>query len=371
MKKIEIKLDGKRSYQVIIGQNHLDTVGDYLQGMDVGRSVFIITDDKVGKIYAERLKKIFRKSEFGDVGLAWFPAGEKSKTWKTYLWLLKELVKFDGGHNKRILVVNLGGGVVGDVGGFVAATFRRGIDYVQMPTSLLANVDSGVGGKVGIDFAGVKNLLGSFYQPKLVFVDLSLLKTLAPKEVRCGLAEVVKYGVISDRKFFRYLEKNYKDALALNLKVISPVVVKSYQIKARIVEEDERDTKGIRMILNYGHTIGHAVEAASDYRYSHGEAVAIGMSCANDIACNLAIFSRSSARRIENLLVKIGLPVRIDRVPLNRIMHFIKYDKKVSAGTNRFVLPVDLGRVVIKKEIPLALIENVIRQRTSGTTGKI
>ena len=363
MKKIEIKLNGGRSYQIIIGQNNLDTIGDYLKAIDVGRSIFIVTDDKVGKIYAERLKKAFRKSGFDDIGLGRFPAGEQSKTWKTYFGLLKELIKFDGGHNKRILVANLGGGVVGDVGGFVAATFRRGIDYIQIPTTLLANVDSGVGGKVGIDFAGVKNLLGSFYQPKLVFVDLSLLKTLAPQEVRCGLAEVVKYGVISDRKLFGYLEENYKDALALNLKVIEPVVVKSYQIKAKIVEEDERDTKGIRIFLNYGHTIGHAVEAASGYRYSHGEAVAIGMVCANDIACNLAIFSRSLTRRIERLLVKIGLPVRIDRVPLNRIMHFLKYDKKASAGTNRFVLPVSLGRVEIKKGIPLTLIGNVIRQR--------
>ncbi|MFA5393953.1 MAG: 3-dehydroquinate synthase [Candidatus Ratteibacteria bacterium] len=363
MKTISVNLNKNMAYDIVVGCDNLDTIGTRLKALDIGESIFIITDAKVGGLYAKRLVAIFKKSGFHDVGLAKFPAGEKSKNIKTYTGLLTGLAKFDGGLNKHILVVNLGGGVPGDIGGFVAATFNRGVSYVQIPTTLLANVDSGIGGKVGIDFHNIKNKVGSFHQPKLVFVDLSLLKTLNLKEIRSGLAEVVKYGVIADPFLFKYVEEHVKDVLALNLGVIGPIVEKSYRLKARIVEQDEKDTKGIRMVLNYGHTIGHAVESAAGFKYSHGESVSIGMVCANDIACETGVFASAEAERIEILLSKIGLPVKIAHGKLADIIRFLKHDKKSVGGANRFVLPVKLGKTEVRSAISPELIKKVIKKR--------
>ena len=368
MKRISIKLDNKRAYDILIGRNNLDAVGTRLKAMNAGESIFIITDSKVGGLYVERLTGIFRKAGFHDIGLAEFTAGEKNKNVKTYVDLMTRLTRFDAGLNKHITLVVLGGGVPGDVGGFVAATFNRGIDYVQIPTTLLANVDSGIGGKVGIDFNNIKNKVGSFYQPKLVFVDLSLLKTLSSGEIRSGLAEVVKYGVIADPSLFEYVEGHVKDILALNLDVVEPIVEKSYRIKAGIVEQDEKDTRGIRMVLNYGHTIGHAVESAAGFKYSHGESVSIGMVCVNDIACEIGIFSQSEAERIERLLSKIGLPVKIANGKLADIIRFLKHDKKSISGANRFVLPVRIGKTEIKSEIPPELVKKTIKKRMISAT---
>ncbi|MBU2495057.1 MAG: 3-dehydroquinate synthase [Candidatus Omnitrophota bacterium] len=363
MKTISINLNKNRAYDILIGRDNLGAIGTQLKAMNVGESIFIITDSKVGGLYAERLIDIFRKAGFHDTDLARFPHGEKSKNIKTYTELMTRLAKFDGGFNKNVLVVNLGGGVPGDVGGFVAATFNRGVNYVQIPTTLLANVDSGIGGKVGIDFHNIKNKVGSFHQPVLVFVDLSLLKTLNLREIRSGLAEVVKYGVIADPPLLGYVEKHVKDILALNLDVIEPIVEKSYRLKARIVEQDEKDTRGIRMVLNYGHTIGHAVESAAGFKYSHGESVSIGMVCANDLACEIGIFNRPEAERIETLLSKIGLPVKIAHCKLADIIRFLKHDKKSVNGANRFVLPVKLGKTEIKSAIPPELIKKVLKKR--------
>ncbi len=347
----------------MIGRKNLGTIGSRLKAMGVSESLFIITDSKVGGLYAEKLIGVFRKAGFRDIGLAKFPAGEKNKNIKTYVGLMTRLARFDGGLNKRILVVNLGGGVTGDVGGFVAATFNRGVGYVQIPTTLLANVDSGIGGKVGIDFHNIKNKVGSFHQPKLVFVDLNLLKTLDIREVRSGLAEVVKYGVVSDPAFLGYVEKYIKDSLALNLDVIELIVEKSYRIKAKIVEQDERDTRGIRMILNYGHTFGHAVESAAGFKYSHGEAVSIGMVCVNDLACELGIFSRPEAERIETLLLKIGLPVKVSGCKLTDIVRFLKHDKKSIDNANRFVFPVKIGKTEIRSGVSPELVKKVLKKR--------
>ena len=363
MTTISINLNKSRAYDILVGRNNLGTIGTQLKAMNIGESIFIITDSKVGGLYAKRLIAIFRKAGFRDIDLAKFPNGEKSKNIKTYTELLVRLAKFDGGLNKHILVVNLGGGVPGDVGGFVAATFNRGVNYVQVPTTLLANVDSGIGGKVGIDFHNIKNKVGSFYQPKLVFVDLSLLKTLNFKEIRSGLAEVVKYGVIADPSLLGYVEEHVKDILAVNLDAIEPIVEKTYRLKAKIVEQDERDTRGIRMVLNYGHTIGHAVESAAGFKYSHGESVSIGMVCANDLACEIGIFNRPEAERIETLLSKIGLPIKIAHGKLTDIVRFLKHDKKSVNGTNRFVLPLKLGKTEIKSAISPELVKKVIKKR--------
>jgi len=360
-------LDKNRAYDILVGRDNLDTIGTSIKAMNIGESIFIITDSKVGALYAKRLIDVFKRAGFQDIDLAKFPNGEKNKNITTYSELMTKLAKFDGSLNKNILAVNLGGGVPGDMGGFVAATFKRGINYVQIPTTILANVDCGIGGKVGIDFNNIKNLLGAFHQPKLVFVDLSLLKTLNLREIRAGLAEVVKYGVIEDPSLLLDIGNHLKDILALNLDAIEPIVTKSYRIKARIVEQDEKDTKGIRMVLNYGHTIGHAVESAAGFKYSHGESISIGMVCANDIAGELGIFSRQEAERIETLLSKIGLPVKIANCKLADIMRFLTHDKKSVNGANRFVLPLQIGKTEIKSAIPQELIKKVIKKRMTNS----
>jgi len=367
MTKISINLDKNRAYDILVGRDNLDTIGTSIKAMNIGESIFIITDSKVGALYAKRLIDVFKRAGFQDIDLAKFPNGEKNKNITTYSELMTNLAKFDGSLNKNILAVNLGGGVPGDMGGFVAATFKRGINYVQIPTTILANVDCGIGGKVGIDFNNIKNLLGAFHQPKLVFVDLSLLKTLNLREIRAGLAEVVKYGVIEDPSLLLDIGNHLKDILALNLDAIEPIVTKSYRIKARIVEQDEKDTKGIRMVLNYGHTIGHAVESAAGFKYSHGESISIGMVCANDIAGELGIFSRQEAERIETLLSKIGLPVKIANCKLADIMRFLTHDKKSVNGANRFVLPLQIGKTEIKSAIPQELIKKVIKKRMTNS----
>ena len=363
MEKISINIEKNRAYDILIGRDNLDTIGTHIMAMNIGESIFIITDSRVGALYADGLIGIFKKAGFHDICLAKFPNGEKHKNLKTYTGLITKLAKFDGGLNKNILVVNLGGGVPGDIGGFVAATFNRGVNYVQIPTTLLANVDSGIGGKVGIDFEGIKNKLGSFHQPKLVFVDLNLLKTLNSREMKSGLAEVVKYGVIEDPSLLETIEEHLEDILGLNLDIIEQIVIKSYRIKARIVEQDEKDNKGIRMVLNYGHTIGHAVESAARFKYSHGESISIGMVCVNDIACELGLLNRQDAKRIETLLSKIGLPVKIANCKLMDIMKFLKHDKKSVNGVNRFILPLRLGKTEIRDSIPEKIIKKVISKR--------
>jgi 3-dehydroquinate synthase len=272
-------------------------------------------------------------------------------------------LSFSGAREKKVFVVNLGGGVVGDLGGFVAATYNRGINYVQIPTTLLAFVDCGIGGKVGINFNGAKNIIGAFHQPSLVFADLSFLETLSKRELRSGLAEVVKYGVIQSPKLFEFVEKNVDKIFSLDKAVIQEIAVESYSIKADIVARDEFDRKGIRARLNFGHTIGHAVESASRYAYRHGESVSIGMVCANDIAVMRGLLSNGDAARVENLLVKIGLPVRMKNHNLSEILEFFWRDKKFVNGKNKFVLASQIGKTRIVDDVPMRVVERAIRNR--------
>ncbi|MDZ4246647.1 MAG: 3-dehydroquinate synthase, partial [Dehalococcoidia bacterium] len=286
----------------------------------------------------------------------------KSKSMEEYLNILGEVHRFSRGKPEKALMLNLGGGVVGDLGGFVAATYTRGCNYIQVPTSLLAAVDSSLGGKVGVDFAGAKNIVGSFYQPGLVFIDLSLLKTLETKEVRTGLAEVVKYGVIKDSTLFRYCEDNYEILLGLDPEATFHTVGICLQIKAGVVQEDVLDRKGIRAALNYGHTIGHAIEAASSYGYSHGEAVSIGMVAENIIARELGLLDRESAGRVKNLLKNIGLPVVSKKFPVSEVFSYLSRDKKFTGGANRFVLPTEIGSVKLVSGVEERLVEKALRE---------
>jgi 3-dehydroquinate synthase len=257
----------------------------------------------------------------------------------------------------------LGGGVIGDLTGFAASIYKRGIPYIHIPTTLLAQVDSAIGGKTAIDLPVAKNLVGSFYQPKIVISDTSLLSSLSPRQIRNGLAECIKYAVIGDKKLFGYIENNYKKALAHDAKVLAHIILSCARIKSRIVGEDELDKKGKRIVLNLGHTIGHAIESASGYaeRYDHGESIAIGMVCATCISSRMGLIKEDDGQRIIALIKKCGLPVKLKGLKISRIYGSLLHDKKFIHGTNRFVVPIGIGKVRIIHGIGKAIIIKSIK----------
>lgn len=363
---IRIKLPDKedRSYNIVIGCGILEEIGGTVRNLNIGNDIFVITDRKVGKLYARRIIKSFRSAGFSKVGEIQIVEGESSKTWDTYGKIVEKIYDFDRYQEKKIIIVTLGGGVVGDLGGFIAGTYRRGVNYVQIPTTLLGQVDCGLGGKVGINLKEAKNLLGLFWQPKLVFMDLATLETLDKREIKSGLAEIIKYGVIKDYNLFSYVEKHLDQILRCDFSCLKDVISICVKIKAKITEIDERDEKDIRIILNFGHTLGHAIEAASDYKvYKHGEAISIGMLCAGEIACRLGLFSDKDFLRLDDLIEKAGLPKNIKKCSLESIMKSMRHDKKFIDGVNRFVLPIKIGKVKIVKDIKEDLIEDTIRKR--------
>lgn len=363
MRKIPVQSQSGKKYDILIGHNILDQIGSYIKKLNVGNSAFIITSPRIGKLYLSTVKNSLKKTGIKDISSNFIPDGERYKNEKSWKKLIDDIVQFNKTDDKKIFVLNLGGGVIGDLGGFVAATYNRGIRYVQVPTTLLAFVDCGIGGKVGINYSSTKNILGAFHQPALVYADLDLLKTLPLRELKSGLAEVVKYGAIRSPELFEFIEDNLNRIFSLETKAIEKIVNDGYSIKAAIVRKDEFDQKNIRITLNFGHTIGHAVESASKYAYRHGEAISIGMVCANDIAVKLGLLDKSLAARVENLLLKIGLPVKIKNHDINTIMNFFWKDKKFISGRNKFVLLKKLGTTKIIQDVPINVITNVIKNR--------
>ncbi len=361
-KKLKVKVGKNRDYDILIGSGILDKINEFIAPLKLGDSIFIITNTRVAGLYLKKLVSVLKKGNYKEIRTGIIKDGEKYKNFASYKKLMGQLVEYNKKANK-IFIINLGGGVIGDLGGFVAHTFKRGINYVQIPTSLLAFVDSGIGGKVGIDFNDTKNIVGGFCQPRIVIGDIDVLKTLDKREIKSALSEVVKYGAIHSKDFFNFLKKNADKVFNFDREVLFKIVTESYKIKADIVSRDEFDTKGIRIKLNYGHTIGHAVEAASKYKYKHGEAVSIGIVCANDIAVRLGLLKKEIASRIENLLLKIGLPDKIKNCKIENIMRHFWSDKKFVTGKNRFVLITDIGKVIIKENLPEKLIIEVIKKR--------
>lgn len=362
MTRIRVNLK-KNPYDILVGDGILSRIGGEVARLGIGRSAFIITSPRIGKLYLAPLAASLRKAGIGDQCVALVPDGERNKNTTQWRKVSEKLAAFDDSRRKKVFVVNLGGGVIGDLGGFVAATYHRGISYVQVPTTLLACVDSGVGGKVGVDLARFKNSIGAFWQPKLVFADLSVLSTLSGRMLRSGIAEVVKYAVAMDPALLAYFEKHCDAILALDPAKLHEVSKRCYELKVDVVERDERDTSGIRIVLNYGHTIGHAVESASKYGYTHGEAISIGMACANDIAVRLGILSSEVSQRVERLLARTGLPTRMKNCRVGDIFESMANDKKFVHGKNRFVLLRGIGKTVVRQAVPMAMIKSVIRGR--------
>jgi 3-dehydroquinate synthase len=318
--------------------------------------VFVITDSTVRRLYGLHVLHLLRLHDFRAIQID-FPAGERSKNIRVVEILHTALL--EAGIHRDSLIVALGGGVVGDIAGFVAATILRGVRYVQVPTTLLAQVDSSVGGKVAIDHPRGKNLIGAFHHPSAVFIDPSVLRTLTPLEFRNGLAEVLKIALALDADFVRWLERYAETLRKSNPAVLATIVSKSVGLKAAVVEKDEKES-GLRMALNLGHTIGHALEAATDYRVSHGYAVSVGVSIEAEIAVRLGYLRRKDAERVQHLLRAVHLPFRVPRpCRADAFYAALEADKKSGSTGPRFVLPAGIGRCAIGVPVSGDLVAQV------------
>ncbi len=355
MKRVKVRL-GKSSYEIRIGPGILAEVGHRLTESGFSDKLVIITNPIVNRLYGEALEQNLTREGFR-VTILSVPDGEEQKSLETAGRLYHELSNFYAERATPILA--LGGGVIGDLAGFVAATYLRGVPLVQIPTTLLAQVDSSIGGKVAVNHDQLKNKIGAFYQPKLVISDISTLKTLPPKELANGLAEVIKSAVVWDKEFFAYLEMNLDRIKSLDEGELEETVLRSAKIKAEIVERDEMDL-GLRHILNYGHTIGHAIESAADFRIGHGEAIAIGMLAAARISNQLGILDQTELLRLRSLIQRASLAIETPSLKLDKIIQAVRHDKKILGGRTRFVLPKAIGEVFITDEVSPSLVEQVL-----------
>lgn len=352
---------GERSYDIEIGEGNLSKLGQFVaQRGDVSHAV-VITDENVEKPHGLRAAEGLAGNSTM-VDLVVIEPGEQSKCVATAAELWEKLL--DLGADRKTVVVAVGGGVIGDLAGFVAATYARGIPFFQVPTSLLAQVDSSVGGKVGINLPAAKNMIGAFLQPRGVLIDIGVLATLPDPEYRAGLGEVVKYGVILDAALFEFLEDNADKLLRRDPQALRRVIGRCCRLKADIVEQDEREVSGLRAVLNYGHTIGHALESLTGYgSLLHGQAVAIGMVCESRLAERLGRIDASVTARQERLLAAFGLPTRLPDVEVDQIVGAMMHDKKVEHGRLRFVLPARLGHVELVGGVDLDVVRHVLRER--------
>ncbi len=332
------------SYDIIIGYNLFDKLNENIKNIFIGKKVMIITDDNLERLYSKEIEKIIENGGY-EVDIFSFPHGEESKTLETCTKAYEKLIEFK--FSRSDLIIALGGGVVGDLAGFVASTYLRGVKFVQIPTSLLAQVDSSVGGKVAVDLPQGKNLVGSFYQPKLVLIDCNMLKTLPEKFFNDGLGEVIKYGLIRDKELFEKLMsfKN-KEELKEN---IHEIIYTCCNIKREVVENDQFDT-GERMILNFGHTLGHAIEKVYGFsKVTHGEGVCIGMNIITNLSEEKGLTNKGVSDKIKEILVKYELPYDISLDEKSQIIEAMSIDKKNLNGNLNLILIKDVGECFIHK----------------------
>ncbi|MDO8684277.1 MAG: 3-dehydroquinate synthase [Armatimonadota bacterium] len=364
MATIRVEL-GDRSYDIRVEPGALGTIGEMATAACSSRSAAVVTNPKIGGLYAGIVTKSLEAAGIR-CALITIPAGERYKSLNTCRRLYDEFLsaKLDRGS----VVVALGGGVIGDIAGFAAATYLRGLSFVQVPTTLLAQVDSSVGGKVGINLPQGKNLVGAFHQPKGVLIDPFVLRTLPKREVRAGLAEVIKHGIIYDQGFFDILREKMAFILALDAETVAQIISRSCEIKAGVVAADERES-GLREILNFGHSLGHGIETAAGYgRYRHGEAVSIGMVGEAHIAERMGIAERGVTEAIRQILASAGLPTALSStVSLDAVLTSLALDKKARQGKVRFALPTRIGAVVRRDDITQDMVMEALLALKDGS----
>lgn len=353
MKTLTVALE-KRSYPIHIGQHIIAQLPEILAAAGIAGVATVVTDTHVGPLYARNVAE----SLGANIPICTLPAGEEYKRLEQIEWLCEHFL--EAGLDRSSSVIALGGGVVGDIAGFAAATYMRGIPIIQIPTTVIAQVDSSVGGKTGVNLPLAKNAIGAFHQPALVVIDTTLLKTLPDRQLHAGLAEALKHGLIADETLFAYMEQNAGTLLARDLDALETPILRSCEIKAAIVAEDERE-HGRRAILNYGHTFGHAIEAASGYtRFLHGEAVALGMHAAALLAAELGIAGAPFVTRQRAAIEAYGLPTAWPELPIPETLSAIKHDKKAQAGTLKLILPDRPGHVIQRTGIPETPLRHIL-----------
>lgn len=356
--KITVPL-ANNSYEILIGPGLLMDIPEDLQELNLGSRYFIITDSNVAELLGHDLLRLLYESQI-PAHMITFPSGEESKNMATITEMARQMVA--DGADRHSAIIALGGGVAGDMAAFLSSIYMRGIPFVQIPTTLLAQVDSSVGGKTGVDLPEGKNLLGTFCQPERVYSDIGVLATLTESEYRNGLAEVIKYGMIRDADFFAYLEKNTENILKLEPETVAHMVKVSCCIKADVVSKDEKEG-GLRRILNFGHTIGHAIETAADYKMPHGEAVSLGMMAISDISVHRDLMDLKDYMRLCVLLENFSLPLKISyEIKVEDIMASMKNDKKSKDGKISFVLGKGIGDTLITQDVSDDEVEAAVRR---------
>jgi 3-dehydroquinate synthase len=362
MKTVQLKLDSG-CYNILIGSGLLRSAGRLVRDAGFEGRMVVVTDEDVANYYGNLVRQSLEENGF-KTDLLTVPAGEEQKSLESAGRLYHLLSGI--GAERSTPVIALGGGVIGDLAGFVAATFKRGVPFIQMPTTLLAQIDSSVGGKVAVDQGHLKNEIGAFYQPRLVISDIAVLHTLPKRELSSGLAEIIKHAVIADKDLFAYLENNIERVMALDEQALEEVIYRSVKIKAAVVMKDERDT-GLRNTLNYGHTVGHAVETVSDFTLRHGEAVAIGMLAAGKISCKMGLWDNSGLDRLKKVIEQAGLPVKVPDFNTEKIIEVMQHDKKVAGGRVKFVLLKSIGEVYVTDRVEMTLVREVLNEFHSST----
>lgn len=347
-KSITVSYEGKPCYTIALEQD-FHAIMDYVKKLNYNdnQKICIVTDSNLEKLHLEELLKIF-KSNFNNVISFSFLAGEESKNMDTVQKLYEKLIinHFD----RHDVLIAFGGGVVGDMTGFTAATYLRGIDFIQVPTSLLSQVDSSIGGKTGVDFSQYKNMVGAFYQPKLVYMNLSLLKTLPREQFISGMGEILKHGLIKSKSYFSWMQEHYKEIMQLDAEALEEMVYQSCLIKRDVVERDPKE-KGERALLNFGHTIGHAVEKLSDFSLFHGQCVGIGMTAAAKLSCEMGHITEEEYTEIIQTFRYFGLPISVKGLSAEEILAVTKSDKKMVAGKVKFILLKSVGEAYINPDL--------------------
>jgi 3-dehydroquinate synthase len=348
MQRLNIDLD-ERSYDILLGSGLLDRVGELLSEVLQPSRIILVTHPSLFQLYGDKVLAGFKKQGW-TTDIIEVPEGETSKSLHQANIIYDRLLDFNC--DRKSVLIALGGGVIGDLTGFVAATYQRGIPFIQVPTTLLSQVDSSVGGKTAVNHPKGKNMIGAFYQPRLVIADLDTLQTLPQKEFRAGLAEIIKYGVISDATLFDYLESNADKILRLDNECLAHIIKTSCAIKAKVVEKDERESH-YRMILNFGHTLGHAIEALTGYsQFIHGEAVAIGMIYAAKLSQQSETCQEEVPKRICELVKKCGLPNQWPDLDSQEVIESLYHDKKTMNNKIKFILVKEIGSVEIVEDMP-------------------
>jgi len=355
MQTLRVEL-GERAYPIHIGERLLSDAGLVTPHLDLPRAA-IVSNTTVAALYLQQLSAALRELKVEVISII-VEDGERYKDWATLNRIYDALL--EGRCDRRTTLIALGGGVIGDLAGFAAATYMRGIPFVQVPTTLLAQVDSSIGGKTGINHPLGKNMIGAFYQPRLVLADTAVLESLPPRELSAGLAEVIKHGLVRDEGFVAWLEQNVEKLLACEPQALAHAVRRCCEIKAAVVAEDERET-GVRALLNFGHTFGHAIESGLGYgKWLHGEAVAAGMVMAADLSRRMGYIAQADVDRVVALLARVRLPTAPPDVAPARLMELMALDKKAEAGQLRFILLDSIGAASIRAEVPADLLQRAL-----------